>query len=406
MSFLKIKDFPALISSLFISKSGDYAYEVVFVFIVLETTQKDYFQAGVVYFFRFIPFLFFGPVGGWLADNGRLKKNLLLSEWVRLTVSLLLFFTYLNGAITIVILCIASVFTTTGRSIFQPSFQTAIPRVVGDGDLTRANSIVQVAEETATVAGPLACSLILLIADKAWVLMFNALTYFISALIIITLDDFRQHPRTPFHISKAYRETSSCIKKMYHSGHELFISIIGSALCILFTGSVLRFVIPAIAVNSDKSEIFTSYLFSLMAAGTILGGLLYSRTVHRVTPDKLMFFWFVYGLLMLTMSLATRSSLSLLLPLSFVLGVCGAFVDITLVTTIQLHSEQENIGKNFGVFSTLANTAEAASGLMSGLIATVSLMISFTIMTSLIALTGLSGMVLLSKKRAAHQKSP
>ncbi|KEZ23345.1 hypothetical protein HS327_00529 [Glaesserella parasuis] len=50
MNLLKIRYFPTLISSLFFSKLGDYAYEVIFVFIVLEVTNNDYLYAGVVYF--------------------------------------------------------------------------------------------------------------------------------------------------------------------------------------------------------------------------------------------------------------------------------------------------------------------------------------------------------------------
>ncbi|WP_370931034.1 MFS transporter [Bartonella sp. DGB1] len=399
MHFPKAKHFNTLLSSLFISKLGDYAYEVVFIFIVLETTRNNYLLTGLVYFFRFIPFLFFGPVGGWLADNGRLKNNLLLSEWVRLLVTVLLFCTYLSGMINIIILIIASVLTTIGRSIFQPSFQTLILKMMDKKDLTSANSIVQVAEETASVTGPLVCSLLLLFVDKSWVLMFNSLTYFISALLILKLNDLRQEKQFPFKIKKVYQDTYSSIQHMYYSKYELFISISGSAICILFTGSVLRFIIPAVAISFGKSEIFTSYLFALIASGTIIGGLIYTYIIRQPSPSKLMRFWFVYGLIMLSMSFITLYSLYFLLPLSFALGICGAFVDITLVTTIQSYSEQKNIGKNFGAFSTLANTAEAVSGLMAGLIAAIGLMISFSIMTSMIALTGLTTMLLLSKRQ-------
>lgn len=401
MNGLKVNNFPALLISLFISKLGDYAYEVVFVFIVLETTNKNYLLTGLVYFFRFIPFLFFGPVGGWLADNAGLKNNLLLSEWVRLVASLLVFVTYLSATANVIILIIASVLTTVGRSIFQPSFQTAIPRIVGAGSLTRANSVSRIAEETASVAGPLVCSLILLFADKSWVLLFDALSYFFSLLFISTLTEINQKKNTPFRITQVYQETGSGIKQMYHSNHGLFITIAGSSLCILFTGSVLRFVIPAFAVSYGQSEVFISYLFSLIAAGTITGGLVYGRWVRQASPYKLMRFWFIYGLLMLTMSLSACLSLYLLLPLALILGVCGACVDITLVTTIQSYATRENIGKSFGIFSTLANTAEAVSGLISGLLAAVGLLFSFAGMASLIALTGLAGMARLTKISAA-----
>ncbi|WP_019223954.1 MFS transporter [Bartonella rattaustraliani] len=204
MSRLWIKNFPSLLSSLFISKVGDYAYEVVFVFIVLEVTENNYLFTGLVYFFRFILFLFFGTVGGWMADNGCLKRNLLFSEWGRLFVSFLLFLTYLSGRADIFILIIASVVTTIGWALFQPSFQTAVPQIVADKDLARANSITHVAEETASIIGPLICSLILFVADKAWVLFFNGLTYSISILFLITIGDFQQQSSVSFRLRQVY----------------------------------------------------------------------------------------------------------------------------------------------------------------------------------------------------------
>ncbi|EEM8546175.1 MFS transporter [Salmonella enterica] len=398
MNWMKVKNFRTLLSSLFISKSGDYAYEVVFVFIVLESTHNNYLLTGFVYFFRFIPFLFFGPVGGWMADNYRLKNNLLLSEWLRLTVSMLLFITSFNGAVNLTILIVASILTTIGRSIFQPSYQTAVPRTVSTDRLTGANGVSQVAEETASVVGPLFCSLILSFTDKSWVLLFNSVTYFVSIIILSTFYEADSEKEAPFRIEKIYKETFFSIKLLYRDTRGLFIVILGSSVCILFTGSVIRFIIPAVTLSHGQGEVFTSWIFSLMAAGTIIGGLLYGRFVRSTSPEKVMRHWFIYGLLLLLMSFTVFHSLAFLLPLAFVLGISGAFVDISLVTVIQSCSPEENIGKTFGTFSTLANTAEALSGLISGLFAVGGLMIVFVGMSSLIALTGITSMTCLTRK--------
>ncbi|MGC0988921.1 hypothetical protein WKH43_07490 [Pantoea agglomerans] len=158
MNWLKIKDFRTLLASLFISKLGDYVYEVVFVFIVLENTHNNYLLAGCVYFFRFIPFLFFGPAGGWMADNWRIK-----------------------------------------------------------------------------------CSVILSLADKPWVLMFNTLTYAISIVILCTFSENSQNKTSAFRLKQVYQENLSCIKSLFQEAPGLFISIFGSSVCILFTGSLLLF---------------------------------------------------------------------------------------------------------------------------------------------------------------------
>ncbi|HDU1554183.1 Uncharacterised protein [Klebsiella pneumoniae] len=66
MNWMKVKNFRTLLSSLFISKSGDYAYEVVFVFIVLESTHNNYLLTGFVYFFGLSLFYSSAPLAaGW-----------------------------------------------------------------------------------------------------------------------------------------------------------------------------------------------------------------------------------------------------------------------------------------------------------------------------------------------------
>lgn len=396
MNLLKIRHFPTLISSLFFSKLGDYAYEVIFVFIVLETTNNDYLTAGMIYFFRFIPFIFFGPIGGWLADNTDIKKNLIYSEIIRFIISAIIYISYINGSINIILLVVSSFFTTIGRSLFQPSFQTFIPTIIENKNLSSANSVIQIIEETSSILGPLLCSLIIFTSDKSMVLIFNSATYFISIIILLNLNKIKQNRKTKLCISGIYKETFLNIRNMFESEHSLFVTIIGSSLCILFTGSVIRFIIPAISIHLGENEAFTSYIFSLMATGTIIGGIIYNKFISNPNPNKLMFFWFIYGVIMLTMSF---SSIKLILMFSLILGIFGAFVDITLITTIQTLSKQENIGRNLGTFSTLANTAEALSGITSGAIAMIGITFSFTIMTSLIALIGFYGIILTSNKK-------
>ncbi|GAA5108385.1 MFS transporter [Bartonella jaculi] len=388
----------SLFFSLFISKVGDYAYEVVFVLLVLELTE-NFFFTGLVYFFRFIPFLFFGPIGGWLADHFSLKKNMILSELVRLFASLFVFITYITGSAHILVLVLAAICTTVGRSLFQPSFQAAIPRIFSINELTKANSLAQIIDETASVIGPLVCSLLLLFANKSAVLIFDFFTYFISILLLFNLVNFNSSENKSFNFIQIYRETASYLKSLSTENKHLFITLVGSASAILFTGAILRFLIPAFVLSIGGEESLVSYVFSLIAVGTIVGGLFYSKMICHITSLKLMVFWLLYGGILFVMPLAAELYLKLLLVLAFVLGFIGAFVDISLVSAIQLYSRREDIGKSFGTFSTLANSAEAMSGFIAGLFALVGLMSSFLAMSALIISTGMIGVIKIKKNK-------
>ncbi|WP_208441506.1 MFS transporter [Bartonella raoultii] len=382
----------ALFSSLFLSKVGDYAYEVVFVLLVLDLTE-NFFFTGLVYFFRFIPFLFFGPIGGWLADNFSLKKNMILSEFVRLFASLFVFITFITGRAHILVLIFAAIWTTIGRSLFQPSFQAAIPRMFSVKELTKANSLAQIIEEIASVIGPLVCSLMLFLANKSAVLIFDVLTYLISILLLFNLTNFNAKEKTSFNCIKIYRETAAYLKSLSIENKHLFITLVGSAFAILFTGAILRFLIPAFVLSIGGKESFVSSLFSLIAVGTIGGGVFYSKMIAKITSLKLMVFWLLYGSILFVMPFTALLSVKLLLVCAFVLGFTGAFVDISLVSALQLYSRQENLGKSFGTFSTLANSAEAMSGFIAGLFALLGLLSSFLAMSACIIATGMFGII-------------
>ncbi|EJF86797.1 hypothetical protein MCW_00020 [Cardidatus Bartonella washoeensis 085-0475] len=395
--FLK-KSRLSLFFSLFISKVGDTAYEVVFILLVLELTD-NYLFIGLVYFFRFIPFLFFGPIGGWLADNFSLKKNMIFSEFARLLASLFVFITYITGSAHIIVLIFAAICTTIGRSLFQPSFQAAIPRIFSINDLTKANSTSQIIEETASIIGALVCSVLLFLANKSTVLIFDFFTYFLSIIVLFNLTNLNSNEKKSFHFIKIYRETFSYLKYISTENNNLFITLVGSSFAILFTGAILRFLIPAFVLSLGGEESFVSSIFSLIAVGTIVGGFLYSKMIFNITSLKLMVFWLLYGIIMFIMPLAATHSLKLLLVLAFVLGFMGAFVDISLVSSLQLYSRREDYGKSFGTFSTLANSAEAVSGFIAGLFALVGLVSSFLAMSAFIISTGIIGVIKMKKNK-------
>ncbi|ACS51815.1 putative MFS transporter [Bartonella grahamii as4aup] len=352
-----------------------------------------------MYFFRFIPFLFFGPIGGWLADNFSLKKNMILSEFVRLLASLFVFITTITGTAHIIVLIFAAICTTIGRSIFQPSFQAAIPRMFSTKDLTKANSVAQIIIETASVIGPLVCSLLLFLANKSAVLIFDFFTYFISIIVLFNLMNLNSNENKSFNFIKIYRETASYLKYISKENNNLLITLVGSSFAILFTGAILRFLIPAFVLSIGGEESLVSYIFSLMAVGTIVGGLLYHKIIFKITSLKLMVFWLLYGVILFVMPLAAELYLKLILVLAFVLGFIGALVDISLVSAIQLYSRREDFGKSFGTFSTLANSAEAVSGFIAGLFALVGLLSSFLAMSAFIISTGMIGVVKIKKNK-------
>ncbi|MBX8496734.1 MFS transporter [Pseudomonas cichorii] len=356
---------PLSLSSL-ISKTGDYAYEITFALIALELLSFNYLHIGIVYFFRFLPYLFTGPIGGWLADGRPYKTNMIFSDSLRCIVAATLYILYNFGLLEICTLIIGSMLMTIGRSLFQPSFRSYLPTILDEKELPAGNSLMQIIEDISSILGPIAFSLIVTFGDKSHIILLYMMGYFFSIIFLSTLQLNSPISKSHFSFSTVLNDTRIALKKMHVYNRNLLMVIGGTSICVLFTASLLRFVLPASIIEIYRDEALVGYLFSIMSAGTVVGGMCYTALIKNTTPVQLMNAWMVYGLLFMLVSISLKFSFISAVALILFLGFSGAIVDISIITNIQSLSTKDEIGKNYGIHSTIANACEAASGLISG----------------------------------------
>jgi len=381
---LNRKVLPLSLSSL-ISKTGDFAHDVVFVLITIELLSADIFMMGVVYFLRFIPYLFLGPIGGWLSDIFPHKNIMIANDILRCVVTFLMFTTYISGLLNIYILIIFSMLMTAGRSLFQPCFRAWLPTAIDKKQLPAGNSLFQIIEDVSSISGPLVCSVIIIISDKAWVLLLDSISYFLSVILLIFLQKNPSSSHRAFSLSRVFFDTKLSICTMHRHNKKLFKVIIGTSLCVLFTAALLRYVLPASILAIYGDEKLVGYIYSIMAAGTVVGGISYTFIIKHTTPLQLMKSWMIYGFMFLLVSIAIKFSLMATVIFIALLGFSGAIVDISIITNIQSLSFKNEMGKNYGLFSTLANTCESLSGLATGILSVIAGGFAFSVMALFIA---------------------
>lgn len=359
------KIWPLCFSSFF-SKTGEFAYEVVFALLAIEFLESNYFYLGLVYFVRFIPYVFFGAVGGWIADNHPQKNNMLFSELFRFGVAALLSAFYINDSLNVYVLLVSSMLITVGRSLFQPSFRSYLPTAIEQNKLPVANSVLQIIEDIASVLGPLICAIFISLGGKAYVIYMYPMTYIFSVFFLLFLKTNLPSGEKDFALLDVFREARKTASRMQVENPNLFFVIVGTSMCVLFTASLLRFVLPSSIMNFYENEALVGYVFSVMSFGTVVGGFCYVRMVKHSSPVQLMTAWMIYGVLFLATSIVINVHLVVVFLVIFFLGFCGAIVDISIVANIQFLSFKGDLGKNYALYSTIANASEAISGLISG----------------------------------------
>jgi MFS family permease len=353
-----------------LSQIGDGVHEFVFIITVLHVTDANVALSGAVYFFRFIPYVVLGPLGGALSDRWSRRALMVGADLARMTITGIFCLLLSNGGAGIAAIALIGMSMTAFRTVFQPAFQGTIPTLVRAEHLPAANGATQMAAELGGLVGPaLGGMLLYAVTDPGYVLAIDAATYLVSALCIrhaigAPVRSEQMEPAHSMTLLGLYREFGASLKAALDR-RELFVSIGYSSLCILFVGAALRVLIPTMLKGEGFADSTIGYAMSFLALGAMAGALVCSSVSRDFSTPRLMTYWRGYGFMLALLPLCAVSA-PVTLAGCFALGAVGAFVDVVLPTNIQRLSTEANVGKNFGLFSTLANTSEAMSGVFAG----------------------------------------
>jgi MFS family permease len=350
------------------SKCGEFAFETAFAVAVVSLTDADLFLIGVVYFFRYLPSLLFSPLGGWLADNGNKKRTLFMLEAVKSVLALAFFALYSSPVLALPALTGLAMIMTALECLYAPTFRAYFPDIVEKDRLASINSVIQVIEDAASIIGPLVFSACVLLLSREASFLFYAVCLALSALCVAGLSPSRPSAKRPFDGRVVVREAARSVGQLKASNAPLFAVICCTTFCAMFATSVIRFILPASVLEHFASEVAVGYVLSLLAIGTVLGGVLYTR-FNKVTTARLVLrYWAVYGALFFAAAVALQYDKWLFLLILFAAGFIGAFVDIAIVTNIQCLSNDHEVGRNFSLYYFTAVLGDAVSGLVASLI--------------------------------------
>ncbi|PRN02829.1 transporter [Pseudomonas sp. LLC-1] len=350
------------------SKCGEFAFEAAFAVTIVLMVEADLLLIGIAYFFRYLPSMVFSPLGGWLADNADKKRTLFAVELAKCILSLAFFALFSWFTPVLPVLVAFAMVMTALECLYVPTFRAYFPDIVEKDQLASVNSGIQVIEDMASIIGPLVFSACVLLLSRDATFLFFAICLVLSAISIATLGPARQGVRQAFDGRAIVRDAVRSVNQLKGSNVPLFAVIGCTTLCAMFATSVIRFILPASVLEHFTSEAAVGYVFSLLAAGTVLGGVLYTRFNPRTTARLVLRYWIIYGALFFAAAVALQFNTWLFLLILFLVGFIGAFVDIAIVTNIQCLSNEHEVGRNFSLYYFTAVIGDAVSGLVASLV--------------------------------------
>ncbi|WP_052339683.1 MFS transporter [Gorillibacterium massiliense] len=317
-----------------------------------------------------IPSILLSQYTGVLADRLPKQKIMVISDWVRALFTLFLIFApNVYWALPIVFLrATASVFNT-------PAQQALIRHVVPEEQLLQATTLNTVVNQMAKVIGPLIGSALLTITTPKVCLAINAVSFTISALILMTIRRVNDKPEA--------KEQANVHKNLFGAIHKgwsvllvkkmLWISTIFYMLCLF----VLLISDSQIGVLLRKVEPHHSELLGIIMASVSIGIVLVGGFFTKVKQLNGLYGWFfgggsiAGGVFFFGLGLVQEGTNKWLYAAGAMLGGMGiGTVMMVFNYLVQKETPKEMIGRVAGIVASLSSLVFILGPLLGGVLVT------------------------------------
>lgn len=344
---LSIRPFRNLWLGQAISQLGDAFYYVVFMFMVDRITGQSRW-VGICGAAEAVPYMLFSGYAGVLADRLDRKKIMMLSDVVSglilLTFAALVLFDAKPPAQSLV----ATAFLlSSARAFFMPAKNAAIPSIVPEEMLLKANALSSITQSFAPLLGlGLSAGVLGLLyaISPVWfffgAILVNAASFFVSAAYIRLLPaivperaDSEKHPWTEFRQGLGY------LKR--HKVLRVFL-VINSFMGLMISPFFIAYVQANKEWFGGFPQVLCWFEFTFFA-GLIAGSALVAKFSHRRPGLGYSYALAIVGLAVSAM--AVSRSIFLFCLWNLVCGLAIPFCDVPFTTYMQVAVEDSFRGR-------------------------------------------------------------
>jgi MFS family permease len=152
--------FAFLWAAQFLSQLGDSIFQVAFIWLVLDITGSKTLT-GLAAAMAYLPSLLFGIAAGFLIDRWNRRRVLAGADLARAVLLVIGSVLLLQGRLHAAGLAVVAFGMATASVLFNPARDSLLPELVPASRLPRANAWVQLSQQAAWLAGPLAAGAVI-----------------------------------------------------------------------------------------------------------------------------------------------------------------------------------------------------------------------------------------------------
>lgn len=343
-------------------------------------------SVSLVIFLAYVPGAFFGPISGVFADLFDKKKIMIISNFVRLVLAVILFFYWEVGIVAYLIILLMSI---VGQFFF-PSEAASIPILVEKKDLLLANTLFAVVVYSSAIVGIVISGISLRFLEPEEFFLVPTVLFFIGFILVLFLpsNGYKYDAKKDVYFSIdgiriALRMTLNSIKEIYSYMQEN--SYVKGVILHLFLVNVLVWTVLGIGFrisreiyNSDKIGMITFVILPGLI-GLAIGAVLLHKVFHNNDRVKLVKGGITVvgvGLLSVAMGGILRyffdlSFIPMVLAILgvFLVGLSGAYLVIPAQTMLNENVDKKFLGRVYGMWLAIVNSLAAFPPLLLSLIA-------------------------------------
>ena len=296
----------------------------------------------------------FNLIGGAKADSGSWKKILIVTDVFSAAICLAASFFVASPRMAEVVIA-ANALLAVVYAFNSPTYRSIVREMVDGERIGMYNSVSNGGGEVIKIAGPMAGMLLVRWIGVRGALLFDALTFLLSAvseMLLMPISGAQKKPKE----KNIFRDIAEGFSYLVRERQLLFLILLSALVNFFLAGFNLLCPYTDVMYASFGIEFYSKVLV-MEAAGGLLGSLISSRLGSRVKENARLMVLFLgamgAALALEPLAALTGSAIVCLIP--FLLsGTALTVFNIQFMSYVQLRADEAYLGRVFSIIFTVA----------------------------------------------------
>ena len=346
----------------FIGSIGRSIYDISIIWLILDITNSEKLT-GLIAMATYLPAIFFGLFAGTLIDMYSKTKVMAIAQIMQAVAVIgIPIFILFNIKVAWIIMILA--FFHNGFSLpFVPAFNSYIPTQVKKEKLLEANSIANIAWQSAVFIGPIVAAYFLTIIPVEYLFYITVICYLVTAILIINAPK-EKSKKEKENIGSIIEKTYQGLVYLFNDKTLLFIIILTILSNLFVMGPAIVGIPILVKIGLGGTASNFAICEAVVGLGMLLGTAFVYKFGNHFTHGKL----FLTGLFIDGASFCLYYFIENMLQmyiLSFCHGIGIPLLIISRVSIMQKNIPEELLGRIFSIISiSIISMAAVSSGII------------------------------------------